>query len=350
MKKITIKLLALFLTFVVVSGCQKDEVEEPDLPIVELDNSLIIANSGTGKYVIVSPTSGAVKAEVQPNVKSLTDWALGYMSQKAILLSKEPGGSFVKVIYTCDRETGSNIFQVTSEQDWDVLAMDGSPTGPHIAFAAQDVNMLSDDNIHRINEDGSSYQQLTFKDEGIDCPPSKIAMKLVAAYDPAWSPAGNSIAFDGHLRELDNTNPHNVIIIMDANGGNKQVVYDVPMEETHYKDICWTRDGKFLIFLVTEGTEVKAKALNVNTKVIVDFTNHIKVDGLHPESLWTSPNENKIAFNKYQPGGGDLYVIDFIVTETDQFMISGSYKLLSAAQGKGMGFGGPDWQLFPPAQ
>ena len=133
---------------------------------------------------------------------------------------------------------------------------------------------------------------------------------------------------------------------MDADGGNKQVLYDVPMEYSHYKDICWTQDGKFLIFLVTEGTDVKVKALNVNSKNIVDITSHLSVEGLHTESLWTSPNENKIIFNKYEPGGGDLYVIDFTVSDNDQFQIAGSYRMLASYQDNNLHFGTPDWQLW----
>ena len=69
------------------------------------------------------------------------------------------------------------------------------------------------------------------------------------------------------------------------------------------------------------------------------------VEGLYPTNLWTSPNENKIIFNKYEPGGGDLYVIDYTVSG-DQFQIDGNYRVLAAVQDHNLHFGAPDWQLW----
>jgi len=332
MKNIVKISFSIFLTFIIIVGCEKEED-----PVIN-DNSLIIAEASTAKYVIVSPSSGAVRAEVQPNVISINQLALGFQSTKAIVTSKEPGGSFVKVIFTCDRETGNNLFQVTSEQDWDVMFVDVAQTGPQIVFSAQNVSELSDDNIHKINEDGSGYARLSSPNEVVDC--LGVSCKIWSAYDPAWSPNASRIAFDIHLREVVELHPHNAICIMDADGSNKQVLYDVAVEETHYHDICWTQDDQFIIFLHGQANSTKAKVLHIASKTVADITNHLTVEGLAPTSLWTSPNENKIIFNKYEPGGGGLYVIDFKI-ENEQFQIDGSYKKL-ADQHKGA----PDWQLW----
>lgn len=337
----------LFMTLIASSilvSCQKDEEDQETTEI--LDNSLIITRSTVSEYVIVSPSTGIVLAKVQPNVIGLENWVLGYMSQKAVITSKEPGGSFVKVIYTCGRTTGDNLFQVTSEDDFDVMQMDVSLVGPNIVFAAQEVGNESNDQIHRINEDGTGYQQLTFKDEGIVCP-GRVATKMVFAYMPCWSPDGTKIAFNGKLREIDTNHPHDAVIIMDADGSNKQVLFSVPMEEADYKDICWTHDGKFLVFLMNEGNDVKVKVLNVDTQAIIDISSHMTVNGLHTTNLWTSPNSNRIAFNKYEPGGGDLYVIGYTVTDTDQFVIEGAYTILASHNATGLHFGKPNWQIFP---
>lgn len=346
MKKLSINLFVLTMFMLAISACQKDETEDPAVPDPIIDNSLIIAYSSYSTYVIVSPTTGEVLSSVQPNIIGLQKWALGFRSQKAVITSKEPGGSYVKVIYTCDRSTGDNLFQVTSQDDWDVTQLDVSPTGPQIVFAAQDVDMLSDDQIHIINEDGSGYQQLTFKDEGIECP-GKIATKMVFAYEPAWSPNGAYIAFNGKLREIDANHPHDAIIIMDANGNTKEVMYSEPFETVHFTDICWTQDGKFLVFLMGLGNDQQVKVLNVNTGAMTDVTNSFLVEGLHPTGIWTSPNTDQIAFNKYEPGGGDLYVINYTVSDTDQFMISGGWSLLSSHDASGYHYGDPDWQLWP---
>lgn len=340
MRKIAKIILLSLVIISALTGCEKEEDTEVN------DTSLIIVNSRGGMYAIVSPTTGAVRSEIAPDVVHVTNLALGYQSQKAVITSKPPTGLGVKVIYTCDRETGDNLLKVTSEEDWDVLFIDVAQTGPKIVFSAQNVNLLSDDNIHKINEDGTGYMRLSYPDEGIDCPSRNVSLKLVAAYDPSWSPNGSKIAFDGHSREVVDNHSHNSIIIMDSDGGNKQIIWDVAVDETHCKDICWTQDGQFLIFLVAEGTGFNVKVLNVNSKEIIDITSHLVVNGLHTTDLWTSPNENKIVFNKYEPGGGDLYEIDFAITG-DQFEIVGTYKELAVYQtGVGIAYGAPDWQLW----
>ncbi|MEE4257476.1 MAG: hypothetical protein V2I47_10595 [Bacteroidales bacterium] len=347
MKKYTFSLIFVSILFLAFTACQKDEADQDDPePVPEVDNSLIIAQTDVYTYVIVSPTTGAVLSAVQPNVISLERWTLGYHSNKAVFTSKEPGGSFVKVIYTCERATGNSLFQVTSEEDWDVSEFDVSPVAPTIVFAAQDVDMLSDDQIHRINEDGSAYQQLTFKDEGIECP-GKIATKMVFAYEPAWSPNGAYIAFNGKLREIDSNHPHDAIIIMDANGNNKQVVYSEPLNTINISDICWTQDGKFLVFLMGLGNEMQVKVLNVNTLGMIDITNQLTVNGSQPTSLWTSPSTNQIVFNKYEPGGGDLYLINYLISDTEQFIVNGTWTMLASREASGYHYGEPNWQHWP---
>jgi len=347
MKKFTLSLFLCSILLLAITSCQKDEAEadDPD-PIPEVENSLIIAQKSNSTYLIVSPTTGAVLSEVQPAVIGLQKWALGYHSNKAVITSKEPSGSATKVIFTCERATGNSLFQVTSEADWDVTDIDVSPVGPNIVFSAQNVDMLSDDQIHRINEDGSGYQQLTFKDESVDCP-DKVATKMIFAYDPCWSPYGAFVAFNGKLREIDTNHPHDAIMVMDANGNNKQVLYSEPYETISISDICWTQDGKFLIFIMGLGNDTKVKVLNVSTKIMTDITNSLTVNGMHPTDIWTSPNTDQIVFNKYEPGGGDLYIINYLVSDTDQFLISGSWTILASHDASGHHYGAPDWQLYP---
>lgn len=338
MKKFS-RLFILFFALLAVTACEEKE----DDPIIITDNSLIIAEASTSTYVIVSPSSGNVRASVKPGIISINQLALGYNSQNAIITSKEPGGSAIKSIFTCARETGDNLFQVTSEQDWDVMFVDVAENEPAIVFSAQNVSLLSDDNIHKINEDGSGYMRLSYPDEIVEC--NGISCKIWSAYDPAWSPDGSKIAFDLHLREVLEMHPHNSICIMNAEGGNKEVLYDNPVEEKQYSDICFSQDGQFIFFLEGLANQTLVKVLHISSKKIIDITNHLLVEGSHPTDIWTSPNENKITFNKYEPGGGDLYVIDFTV-DGDEFEISGTYRMLSAYDDYKLHFGAPDWQLW----
>lgn len=339
MKSKLLHLSIFILAILTLTNCSESEDPEPTIN----DNSLIIAEASTSKYVIVSPSTGKVIDQVQPDVISINQLALGYQSKKAIITSKEPGGTATKLIFTCDRTTGDNLFQVTDKADWDVMFVDAAQTGPQLVFSAQNVDLLSDDNIHKINEDGTGYMRLSTPNEIVDC--LGTSCKIFSAYDPAWSPNGTKVAFDLHLREVVELHPHNSICIMNSDGSNKQVLYDINVEETHFSDICFTQDGQFLIFLHGQANETRVKALHISTKIILDITDHFIVNGLQPTNIWTSPNENKITFNKYEPGGGDLYVIDFKVNG-DQFQIDGNYRVLTAYQTNSLHIGVPHWQLW----
>ncbi len=343
MKKTLKFIILFFFGMLVIAGCVE---KEDDTNPVDPDTSLIIAEASTSKYVIVSPTTGAIKAEVQPNVISINQLALGYNSQKAIVTSKEPGGSFIKVIYTCDRETGANLFQVTSELMWDIQSMDASRTTSSIVFHGHPVDGgASTSNIFTINLDGTNVQQLTQNKELVE------GIELWWPYFPAFSPNGQKIAFRGNMRTPD---PGaywwgQSIIVMDVNGSNKQILYNEPEANSgSHSDISWTRDGKFLVFLTTEGYSTpneRVKVLRVEDGQIIDITQNLMVDGLHTTNLCTSPIGNTILFNKYEPGGGDLYAIDYTVN-VDQFQINGSYRILAAYDTNQTHFGAPDWQVW----
>jgi Tol biopolymer transport system component len=179
----------------------------------------------------------------------------------------------------------------------------------------------------------------------VECP-TKIATKMVFAYMPAWSPNGAYIAFNGKLREIVENHPHDAVMIMDATGNNKTVLYSEAKEEANFQDICWTRDGNFLIWLQGGGNNYLVKVLNILTQDMVDITVNLTVNGLQPTNLWTSPDDNRIVFNKYEPGGGDLYEISYKITDTGHFQVDGTYSILAAQHSKGAGFSAPDWQLW----
>lgn len=343
MKKF-VKILVLFFPFaILLNGC---ETEENDLIN---DNSLIIVHSTGDRYAIVSPSSSNVLYEVTPvNLNhQISARHLSYNSEKALLLAKEPANTYVKIIYSCDMETGENLTQVTRKEMWDVQSFDASRTTPSILFHGHPVDGgASTGNIFTINLDGTNVKQLTQNKEIVD------GIELWWPYFPAFSPNGQKIAFRGNMRTPD---PDGYwwgqsIIIMNVNGSNKQILYNEPEANSGaHKDISWTRDGKFLVFLTTEGYSTpneRVKVIRVEDSHIIDITQDLLVDGLHTTNLCTSPVCNTILFNKYQPGGGDLHQISYEITEEGDFQIVGNWNVKCKVESGGLQFGAPRWQPF----
>ena len=316
------------------------ETIEFEVTILDNEHTRILAGSRAGHYCVVDPVTGEDLAEPAPDIKYVGQMSMGYMSHKALILSPVDVSGGTPVIYTCDALTGNNLTQITSENEWYVMELDGSPVEPKIAFSAKDIiNWYQ--NIHVINEDGSGFNQLTFYEEGIECP-SKVSTKLIGADKPNWSPNGSKIACEVYLREINTNYPHNSVLIMDNNGSNKTVLYDEPVEDTWYEDICWTRDGQFLIFSVDEGSIRAVKALNISTKIATDLHAQMDVGGLGIENLRTSPLENKIVYMLHSPGGADLYYVTY-QSNGNVFQITGSPVKLTDEVGVGHGYQQPDW-------
>lgn len=244
--------------------------------------------------------------------------------------------------YTADRETGANLFKLTSENDWNVVDIEGSPIAARVAYAGYDIanNHL---NIHAINENGTGYEQLTFFEEGIECHDKAVSTKLIGASFPAWSPNGAKIAFMGYLREIITNYPHNAILIMDSDGGNKQVLYQKPVEETWFRDISWTKDAQFLIFSESDGKRF-VKALNVSSGTITDITASLEIGGTEVENLWTSPDSDDIVYNLDVPGGGSLYTASYL--EMGDVMMIQGVGIQLTQDNAGHGYTQPDWQLW----
>lgn len=318
-------------------ACEK----EPDP-----DNSLIIVQSGGDSYSIVSPSSGNVLQYVQPGIPpdQFSDACLGYMSEKVILLAKEPQGSYVQVIYTCDRETGDNVNAITTKDQWHIQSVSASISAPRLVFHGHPADGgESESNLFSLNIDGSNLQQLTQNRELIG------GIELWWPGEPSWSPDGSRIAFRGTMRTPDPGGEWwgQAIIIMDASGNNKQIFYNEPHPNAgeHY-DLAWTRDGTFLVFLTNEGYSNptgRVKVLNTITGDIADITDGLLVEGKHTTSICTSPETDQILFNKHEPGGGDLHEIGYVITEDGQFQLSGTSREKCRIS-NGRHFGAPRWQ------
>jgi len=330
------------ITHTTESADQSYNGKETNLTVRIKDSEfhLIISGSRTGYYCIVDPFSGVDLAEPKPQVHYVGNLSLGYLGHKALILSPPGPGTGIAVLYSCDAMTGENVFQIVSENDYWVFNIDGSPIEPKIAFSAKDV-VDWHLHIHSINEDASGYDQLSFHEEGIDCP-DKVSTKLIAADFPAWSPDGSKIAFSGHLREINTNYPHAAVMIMDSDGENKTVLYSEPVEEPWYRDICWTRDGQFLIFSQSDGGDRAVKALHVSSKNITEIDDIMHVESLGVQNHWTSPLEDKIVYMLISPGGSDLYMIQYKIEGNALSIIAGPDKVTDEMS-TGHGYQQPDW-------
>lgn len=308
--------------------------------ITDNEFHLIISGSRVGYYCIVDPFSGSDIAEPKPDVHYVGTLSMGYLSHKALILSPPGPGTSLAVLYSCDALTGENVFQIVSEDDFWVMNIDGSPVEPRIAFSAEDVDDWNR-HIHAINEDATGYSQLTFHEEGVDCP-TKVATKLNGADYPAWSPDGNKIAFAGHLREINTNFAHAAIMIMDSDGGNKTVLYNEPVEEPWYRDISWTRDGQFLIFSQADGGDRAVKVLHISSKNMTEIDDDMHVASLGVQNHWTSPMEDKIVYMLISPGGSDLYMMQY-EKEGNELTISGGPDKITDELNVGHGYQQPDW-------
>jgi len=311
--------------------------------IIDDEFHLIISGSRVGHYCIVDPYSGADLTEPKPEVHYVGNVSLGYLAHKALILSPPSPGTSIATLYSCNALTGENVFKIVSEDDFWVMNIDGSPIAPRIVFAAQDVidwNL----HIHTINEDATGYAQLTFHEESVECP-TKVSTKLLAADYPAWSPDGSIIAFSGHLKELNTNYTHSAIMIMDNDGGNKTVLYSEPVEQPWYRDICWTRDGQFLIFSQADGGDRAVKVLHISSGNITEIHDDMLVNGLGVQNHWTSPLENKIVFMLISPGGSDLYTVQYH-NQGSTFMISEGPDKITDESAVGHGYQQPDWSVW----
>lgn len=310
--------------------------------ITDNDASLILAGSRTAHYVIVDPQTGMDVVENNPDVHFVGRMCLGYLSRNVVIISPPGPGTFVNVLYTMDRQTGSNPVKITNEAVHDILYVSGSPVESTLVFCSKMMATFTD-HIFTISESGGSETQLTFDDEPVTIPDQKVQGKIVGASMPAFSPDGNHIVFNAYLRETVTNFAHNAVMVMDKDGGNKEVLFERELETTHIEDPCWSADGNFVIFSYEEAGK-KVVAVHVASKTVSEFTAQMEVDGTAVMNLSACPNQNKIVYNVHVPGGGKLYTVSY-TTSGNNASISGSYTQLTMDD-VGHGYAMPDWQCW----
>lgn len=119
------------------------------------------------------------------------------------------------------------------------------------------------------------------------------------AFNPAWSPDGERIAFDASW-----SGPRR-IWLADARGRNAQQLTTDDSEATSHVRPRWSPDGAKIVFQNIEGTKADVRIADVKTRSIKWITDDYVMD-LHP--VW-SFDGGTIFFSSYRTGGINVWSI-----------------------------------------
>ncbi len=305
----------------------------------ELPDTLIVAGSRTGHYVIVDPESGEDIVEVEPDTIGTNEPTLGYQCERVYFLSAPTTGTGRADIFGCDAMTGENVVNLTADlTDFSASTPEGSPVEPKLAFTNS-----YDNHVYVINEDGTGLAQLTFDDETHTLLDGTAVIALGEGL-PTWSPGGSQIAYQARVGEVGSIGmQYEVVIVMDASGANKEIIYD-RQGTAHYREISWSHDGNFVVFSDEEdGRQVRA--VSVASMTVSTLTDALLAGTTAAfGNMWMSPTDFRIVFNYYLPGGGSLYMAELQATGDTVGVVVGTTQLTEDAVGHGYAL--PDWAPY----
>ena len=346
MKTTNYLIIILLMVFAIVSCEKKDDTGN----IPQYDHSLILSRGSGAKLVLTNPVDGkdlymSVPSPAVDDVKSLK---AGYMCQNAVFTAKTDLKDYTMSIYTCDAKTGAGTNAITGNDLYVYEEINVSPAGPKIVFPAKPNDIPQYRSIYTINEDGSGLSHLSFPLESV-IGPNGGAYELQPTSFPAFSPDGSKIAFDATVLSLPNHWDYfEFILIMNADGSNKETVFSDPGKNTGIYDLCWTQDGNFLLFVMMKPDDNfhrRVKALNISSGKVTEITSSLEVNGDQVNNISTSPNSNRLVFNQRLGGGSDLFIAEYEIHD-DVLTIKGSPVKLTDRDSSGYSYYTPSWQLW----
>ncbi len=348
--KIMKYLFILSLVFFALSACKKEE-DPNNNP--EYDHSLIVASTNpegnAEKLIFVNPVDGKEVFHSSPDLVGIKKFAAGYMTTNVLLTSLTGSDITINSLFICDAKTGSPVNALTSENELNVMDISGSSTESKIVFTAKPASGAEYYQLYAINDDGSNLVHSSMPLEPVTGL-NGGNYELLDIESPAISPDGQKTAFNAHVDNTDSI-PNSIFydgVMILSSDRCKKMLYWEQGKDRGIDDVCWTRNGQFLIFMIKDpdnSLHNLIKAVNIENKNTTDLTASLEINGVGLWNLATSPNADKIVFTQYLSGGSDLFIAEFEIHD-DVLTIKGSPVKLTNRESTGYNYYTPSWQLW----
>jgi len=229
---------------------------------------------------------------------------------KALLYTGEAGK--IRKIFRKDLASGQD--SSLTHDDFDELQPAWSPDGKQVAFvrARQSGVKLQPSDVFGEFQDGDVWV--------LDLASGEESMLVENAFNPAYSPDGQSIAVDASW-----AGPRR-IWLLDRQGHNPQQVTTDTSEEVAHLAPAWSPDGRKIVFQNLARTKFDIRTVNLDSKEMNWITNDFPIN-IRPS--W-SPSGRFIYFSSDRSGGINIWRIPVKANGT----VNGSLQQVTTGAGQ----------------